>query len=274
MRTLFFFRGGKVDKRFVFVPYLLDEKRGGSVMKKVLGMILIAIALLISLGCLSSAVIYGNGNRKTKSFPLSHFHSVDLRLKSNVLIQQGEQFSVVLSFDENLEELLDVSVNPVTKTLILTKKREVPVSHTKFTLEITMPQLISFSSAGTSDTEIKGFTQWNDSFQLQLLGSGSITADCFAKKSSLFIGGSGKISLTGETEELVAQIHGSGTISSKELKAQTVSCDLFGSGEVSVAVEKELRSQLSGSATLYYLGDPSIIDLNQSGFGRVKKLSN
>lgn len=104
-------------------------------------------------------------------------------------------------------------------------------------------------------------------------GSGRVSFTGEISRDAEFgISGSGRIEATGSAERMHATISGSGKVLAVGLKVQMASVRISGSGDVEIEVGKELEANISGSGSVSYKGNPSKVNSNSSGSGRVRKI--
>ncbi len=79
--------------------------------------------------------------------------------------------------------------------------------------------------------------------------------------------GKGVIKAQGTTSDAVMKLAGAGKIEAKSLKADKVSCHVFGGGEIHCRPLNELRLKGLGSTSVYYYGNPDRI--KKQGIGKL-----
>ncbi len=110
--------------------------------------------------------------------------------------------------------------------------------------------------------------------EMDISGSGNIKMDKL-KTSYLDvnISGSGNAAIeNGEADEEILRISGSGDLNFPNLIARKVMTTTSGSGDIRIHVTEELRSTISGSGSVYYKGQPSILTSNISGSGKLRPM--
>ena len=106
---------------------------------------------------------------------------------------------------------------------------------------------------------------------LTVSGSGEVTAPQITADSlSCDISGSGTITLGGTVPEQQLTISGSGSYEAGGLAGETLRADISGSGNAVVSVSDSVDVTISGSGSLTYTGDPTV-QKNISGSGSVTK---
>lgn len=124
--------------------------------------------------------------------------------------------------------------------------------------------------SGSGDMELKGKCK---SFKSDISGSGGVTLNLSIAGSAGFdISGSGEVEATGTAQAVKAEITGSGKVLAANLVTEKCDVRISGSGDVEINVKTELDAQISGSGTVSYKGNPSRVNADSSGSGKVRKM--
>jgi hypothetical protein len=91
-------------------------------------------------------------------------------------------------------------------------------------------------------------------------------------KIDINISGSGKIILSGRSEEADISISGSGDIAAEEFRISEADINIMGSGSCRLHVTERINSTIMGSGNVYFAGDPKHVNNNSMGSGHVRKL--
>lgn len=104
-------------------------------------------------------------------------------------------------------------------------------------------------------------------------GSGTVSVNgTISGKADFEISGSGRVEASGSAESLRTDISGSGKVMGASLVVNTAKIDITGSGDVEITVNKDLDAEISGSGTVLYKGNPAHVNSNASGSGSVRKM--
>lgn len=107
-----------------------------------------------------------------------------------------------------------------------------------------------------------------------LNGSGNIhfADDLNTNSMSVDINGSGNVFI-GNNNFTTAhyKINGSGNINAKLAIAENVTAKISGSGDIDLTATKSLIAKISGSGSIDYWGNPSVVETDISGSGKVRK---
>jgi hypothetical protein len=219
--------------------------------KLVLLAILFALPLLacsFNIDRFETKTVNGSGVIASETRPLSGFDEIELRGSANVFVSFGEVESVIVEADDNILPLVVTEVRR-GKLVINLKPNTTITTKEPIHVAITMKAL-------------KGVT---------LPGSGNITiAGLEAKTIDLNLSGSGNITADGEADTVNVSMGGSGNIICSDLQARSAQVRLTGSGNISVFAEDALDVNLRGSGSVTYRGEPQHINTSIPGSGSVQ----
>jgi len=124
--------------------------------------------------------------------------------------------------------------------------------------------------SGSGDMELRGKYK---SFSSDISGSGEIEMNAtIAGNAEFDISGSGEVHATGTAQTVKASITGSGKIKGADLETDKCTVRISGSGNVEINVKTELDARISGSGTVGYKGNPTRVNSDSSGSGKVRKI--
>jgi hypothetical protein len=124
--------------------------------------------------------------------------------------------------------------------------------------------------SGSGDMELRGKYK---SFTSDISGSGEIEMNAtIAGVADFDISGSGEVHATGTAQSVKAKITGSGKVAAANLETETCNVRISGSGSVQINVKTELDARITGSGSVSYKGNPSRVNADATGSGKVRKL--
>lgn len=132
--------------------------------------------------------------------------------------------------------------------------------------------------AGDVDADVSGSGDINlkgkfKSLKADVSGSGRVSVNgTISGKADFEISGSGKVEASGSADSMSAEISGSGKVLGANFVTNTCRIDIAGSGDVEITVNKDLNAEISGSGTVLYKGNPARVNSDASGSGSVKKM--
>jgi hypothetical protein len=107
---------------------------------------------------------------------------------------------------------------------------------------------------------------------IQLSGSGKISANLNTQSASVSISGSGGVDLTGTTGAINISLSGSGDVHAEELICESSKIKIAGTSNVYIHVKDDIDATLLGTGSVKYLGNPNI-KTSKIGSGEVVKLN-
>lgn len=236
-------------------------------MYRIKALIPIFVALIL-IGC-SQIAITGSGNLVTQEEAISGFDKVDVSQSFNVDITQGENFSVLIRVDDNLIEYLDIRKQGSTLRIGLKPSRNYIINNATLAAEVTMPELVGLDASGSSDVDVSGFDS-TESLTVDLSGASTLRGDIQAGDASFDISGSSSVELTGSAEGIQVSASGSSEADLSEFPASNARVDASGASTVTVNLSGRLDADASGSSDIYYLGNPTLGNIDTSGSSSVQ----
>ncbi len=193
--------------------------------------------------------IPGSGKITTVNVPATGFTKVHQSAVGSVTIAQGEEESVSITTDDNLQQYLEAVAE--NGELVIRNKSKENLAATKG-IEISI--------------KIKSLVE------LRLTGIGSIAArDVKGQELSVKSDGVGSITLQGEVDSLDAHISGVGNFDSTGLDAKNVVIESSGVGASSVKATESIKVNANGIGSVTYSGHPKDKTIKTSGIGKVSE---
>lgn len=177
------------------------------------------------------------------------------------------------------------------------------------TFYVTVSRLNEINVAGSGRVQGQGIFQ-TEELELEVAGSGSVSLEVDVLQLNTGVAGSGKLSVRGRIKNLDSNISGSGktnvegiiggmvladitgsgdlevkgwaeqikthiagsaSVHGYGLKANRCKADITGSGNIYVNVRSSIDADITGSGQINYCGNPSHINSQSSGSGKIKK---
>jgi hypothetical protein len=239
--------------------------------QKRLPFILLIAAVLMTVIALSGcnvlgATITGSGNVITQEFDFSNFDEVSLAYAFVGTITQGESYSVVVRIDDNLVESLMAEQDGNRVNIGL--EPNALVRRGTLEVDITLPSLTVLEVSGASQAQMNGFTLADD-FTGEASGASRIHGDVAAGNLNLEASGASTITLAGSGGDVRANASGASTIDLEELTAANAVADASGASTVIVNTGGQLDADASGASNVFYVGDPTLGNIQESGGSNV-----
>ena len=202
----------------------------------VLGVLLCVV--VAASGCTQQT---GTGNQTPN---VSGVTSVALNGPGTLIIQQGDNESYRVEAT-NSDLLSKISTTVSGNTLSISNLNSVGNGAVK--IYITLKNLNVLTTNGGGNSEVTGLN--TDKL--------TVTMD------------SGKMTLTGKANNLVATINGGGNIDANDLQSQSATVTINGEGKANVNVVSTLNAVVNGGGSITYTGSPQVTQ-QVNGQGSVK----
>ncbi|MEX1188952.1 MAG: head GIN domain-containing protein [Bacteroidia bacterium] len=138
---------------------------------------------------------------------------------------------------------------------------------------LAMPSLEKLITSGSGNF-VSSDTLKGNNLEITTSGTGSVNLLLTYSDITVVVGGASDIKLTGKADFLNANVSGAGDLSAYKMPVKKAKVNLSGAGDAQVYVINELRGNVSGAGTLYHRGNPSIMEVEVSGAGEVKRSNN
>lgn len=222
---------------------------------------------ILSLLASCNMCIEGAGPETEVTTELREFDELQVEINSDVTIRIGEEYSVTISAQENLLEIINAEVHSGRLTIESDPciSSAYPVNIDIVTSKLTFVQ-INGSADVTVIDEI-----YADEMDIKINGSGNVTADVFTNDLGVTINGSGNVMLSGAAEYAGIVINGSGDVRAHDLQATEANVKVNGSGNTNIKALNSLKVNIKGSGDVKYSGDP-FVKTSIAGSGAVTKI--
>ncbi len=202
---------------------------------------LLGILLCIVVAASGCAQIPGTGNQTPD---ISGVTNVALNGPGTLIIQQGNNESIKIEADDNLMSKISTTVSG--NSLSISNLNS--ISNRAVKIYITLKDLNSLTTNGGGDSEVTDLN--TDSL--------SVTLD------------NGKMTLSGDIDNLIATINGDGTITAKDLISQKATITINGEGKATLNIVNTLNAVVNGGGSIKYSGNPQVKQ-QVNGLGSITK---
>ena len=213
--------------------------------------------------------ILGSGNIVEHKVEASGFDRVDASGAFQVRIRQGDAYSVVIHIDDNLVDCLDVGVTGSTLNVGIRSACWIS-NATRMEADITMPALAGIELSGASHGTITGFDSSKELY-VDLSGASSVEGDISSGNVTADVSGASHVTLRGSGGNLTADISGASHLNLEDFPVQDASVEVSGASSVTVYPSGRLSADASGASHVYYLGEPTLGDVNTSGGSSIER---
>jgi hypothetical protein len=171
--------------------------------------------------------------------------------------------------DDNLVEHLDVDKRGSTLMIRFKPNRSYNIINATMEAEITMPELVGLELSGASEAIVSGFDS-TVSLAVDLSGSSTLSGDIQAGDTRFDISGSSEVRLAGSAGDITVDASGSSEADLEEFPGINSNVDASGASTVTVNLSGRLDVDASGSSNVYYLGNPTLGNLDSSGSSTIQ----
>jgi hypothetical protein len=189
----------------------------------------------------------GSGTTVTETKSFTGFTSVSVAMGFRVEITESSTYSVMVTVDDNVVNRLRVTKEGDTLSIALT-----PGIYTSMTLRavVTMPDIEGLELSGGSRGFIRGFVGLA-SLDLELSGGSHIEAE-------------------GSADDLMVDASGGSTLDLENFPVHDADIGFSGGSSGTINIDSTLNADLSGGSRLWYIGDPTLGDIDTSGDSTVQ----
>ena len=209
----------------------------------------------------------GNGNIEIAEISIDNFEKINVGGNYNVTLVQSKESRVTITTDQNLLTYINTEVH--NKTLNINNVHKLKSSD-GIKVDIYYNTIEKLYSTGTSKIDNEGVLE-SEHLTISLSGAGAIDLELATSTLKVNLTGAGVITLSGKTVHQEIQMSGAGGLSAKELSSDICSINLSGLGGAEVYANEKLEATITGLGGIIYSGNPSIIERQVTGIGRIKR---
>jgi hypothetical protein len=260
-------------------------------MRKVITPVILT-AVLITAALFSGCTITGAGDVITAKMEVADFTSVDVEDTFEVEITPSDSFSVTISADKNTYDYVTVSRQGETLKIYLNPRNifaDFTLKSRTLKATVTMPTLYGLRLSGASKGTVSGFKSSDNvsievsgasslemsdievgGAQFEISGASKVTGGMKATDIKFQVSGASKVELQGTANSIVLNASGASNVNLNYLPLNYADVTLGSASEATIDVKETLDIVASGASRLYFLGNPTIGNLDISGASTVK----
>lgn len=206
----------------------------------------------------------GNGNRSSETRDVSEFTKIEADGPFDVQVNQGDDRSLEVAIDSNLQSKLKTEVSG--DTLHISSDGTVYDLIAGPHVIITNPHLVEVRLIGSGNVTAGTFDEQDD-VHLRDQGSGDLSFDGSSPNLTVEVTGSGDMWLSGTTDAAHYQLRGSGDLDARDMIASGADIDLNGSGDLRATVNGTVNATQDGSGDIDLFGDAQTDKVQRKGSG-------
>lgn len=210
--------------------------------------------------------VNGKGSSVEQTRSISNFDRIHLSTDAELEYVQDSVYSVVISAQQNILNILETKTNGSTLQIDLDKTA---YNYNKVKIYVHSPNIYNFTISGSGNIKCPGNINTNN-LELNISGSGNLSVNSLTTQSlQSKISGSGNVTVSGGliTNQNVS-ISGSGNINTVDAKSNVCTAKISGSGDITAWVTESLDVNISGSGSMKYKGTPAV-NTQISGAGKL-----
>jgi len=213
-------------------------------------------------------VLIGSGNLETEAYAFTNFTEVEIGSVFDFEIKQSSSYSINVTADDNVMDYVQVSQDG--QTLKIRLGRVSILGPVTLRALVTMPQLHGLTASGASRGTVSDFSSSED-LDITVSGASTVTGDITAGNVEFGISGASTIQLEGSANDIDANVSGASHLNLDNFIVNNADINFSGASSGTVNLNGRLDANLSGASRLWYIGEPTMGDINTSGASTISK---
>jgi hypothetical protein len=216
----------------------------------------------------SGHLVAGSGKEVAVARQTAAFSTLRLDSSIDVVARQGATPSVTVHADDNIEPMVETTVDGDALVVRLKRGASFRTNHKVF-VDVVFTTLTGARQHGSGDLHIDKLS--GPKFESRIDGSGDLHIDdARVGAFAVDVAGSGDVVLAGTADEARFGVAGSGDIHARNFAARKVSVSISGSGDAQVNATESIDARVAGSGDIRYAGRPHDVSRHVSGSGSVE----
>jgi len=212
--------------------------------------------------------LIGSGNLETEEYAFTNFTKVEISTAFEFEIQQSNSYNISVTADDNIMDYVQVSQDG--QTLKIKLGTVTWFGPKTLRASVTMPQLRGLTVSGASHGDIYDFSSTED-VDITVSGASRVNGDITAGNIEFDISGASTIQLEGSADDMVADVSGASRFNLDDFTVNNADVDFSGASSGTINLDGRLDADLSGASRLWYIGEPTMGDINTSGASTISK---
>ena len=254
-------------------------------------LIFAAIAsILTATGCGNGGLgfITGSGKLETSTFEYSDFTRLEVGSAFEVNVTRADSYSISITADDNLFAYIEVEKSG--DTLKIGMKGLRAYRNTTQNATVSLPDLrglnlsgavrgrvsgfsfsrpLSLGASGASNLTLDDLKAGNTEFEIS--GASKVSGSITMADGKLDLSGASQVELKGSAANISIEASGASGVKLDGLSVANANANLSGASNATVNASGRLDVDLSGASKFYYLGNPTLGDINTSGASSISR---
>jgi hypothetical protein len=213
--------------------------------------------------------IHGSGNLVNLELDYAGFDKLSLSHTFNATVTKGENYSVTVSVDDNIEEY--VEVYQIADKIYFGLDSENNYNEVTLNVDIVMPDVEVLQLSGATYAKLEGFS-YDHPLSLELSGASSVNGNINTGDLHAQLSGASSIHLTGSGDIVDISLSGASYTDLVNFIGTNGYAALSGASSAKVNVTETLQVGLSGTSILWYAGDPELNVIAMSGLSKLIRM--
>jgi hypothetical protein len=230
----------------------------------------VAALLLLAIVASGCTAVTGSGDVVTIEVPVDDFNRLAVSHSFDVNVSVGDEPSLTLRVDDNLESSLEVEVT--NDTLRIGLQPRTSVSNATLEADVTVTSLDAVEGSGAVSIDLGSLA--GSTLELQLSGASDLNGAVDFDNVTGVLSGASNISLSGRVATLDVDASGASDLALLDLEVDGLIVSLSGASSAEVSVNDSIRASLSGASSLRYRGDPDVTTIDVSGASSIGRITD
>jgi hypothetical protein len=237
---------------------------------------IIIAAVVVAVAVISTVLILegwpgglvGSGNLEIETYAFTDFNKVEISSAFEFEIEQSSSYSIEITADDNIMEYVRVSQDG--QTLKIGLRPATWIGPATLKASVTMPELSGLDVSGASRGTVSNFSSTED-LDIVVSGASRVTGDIVAGNVDFDISGASTVQLEGSADDMVADVSGASSLHLDDFTVNNADVDFSGASSGTVNLDGRLDADVSGASRLWYIGEPTMGNIDTSGASTVSK---
>jgi hypothetical protein len=171
-------------------------------------------------------------------------------------------------------DLYDSDLEEISRHALLSGSRiKWPQNKKVLNIRLSFSELEKIRIVGESEIRTDGILRAN-TLDLEVAGALYFNAEMVLDEFTAAIAGAANLDLRGRAVTFNLECAGAGTVKAFEFISDHVSMDIAGMCNANVYARESIRADIAGVGNIKYKGNPSRVDFERAGFGRIRQIES